>query len=251
RATVKGQKPLGFWCVKFLVLFSLLLLSPVSSKRIFPPSKMSLTKLLPRPAHVTVDPDEPSVDAAYAQLTRPTVKKEPPPYGHRKNWVPRSLADFGDGGAFPEVHVAQYPMNMANKSKPGSSSAVVPLQLDASGKVKYDVLARMGQRKDKVVHSSLEAMVSRGVRPSDPELVRPEEEEVEKVTEETRLALEKLTNKKISAAMPVRAADKQAPAQYIRCAHVTVLEVYIYSAGNKAFSRMEYFRNACTMHTLL
>ena len=30
------------------------------------------------------------------------------------------------------------------------SSAVVPLQLDASGKVKYDVLARMGQRKDKV-----------------------------------------------------------------------------------------------------
>ena len=67
-----------------------------------------------------------------------------------------------------------------------------------------------------VVHSSLEAMVSRGVRPSNPELVRPEEEEVEKVTEETRLALEKLTNKKISAAMPVRAADKQGPAQYIR-----------------------------------
>ena len=31
-----------------------------------------------------------------------------------------------------------------------ASSAVVPLQLDASGKVKYDVLARMGQRKDKV-----------------------------------------------------------------------------------------------------
>ena len=26
----------------------------------------------------------------------------------------------------------------------------MPLQLDASGKVKYDVLARMGQRKDKV-----------------------------------------------------------------------------------------------------
>ncbi|CAI8027997.1 SNW domain-containing protein 1, partial [Geodia barretti] len=231
RATVKGQKPLGFWCVKFLVLFSLLLLSPVSSKRIFPPSKMSLTKLLPRPAHVTVDPDEPSVDAAYAQLTRPTVKKEPPPYGHRKNWVPRSLADFGDGGAFPEVHVAQYPMNMANKSKPGSSSAVVPLQLDASGKVKYDVLARMGQRKDKVVHSSLEAMVSRGVRPSDPELVRPEEEEVEKVTEETRLALEKLTNKKISAAMPVRAADKQAPAQYIR--YTPAQQGVAYNSGAK------------------
>ena len=36
-------------------------------------------------------------------------------------------------------------------------------------------------------------------------------------TEETRVALEKLVNGKISAAMPVRHAEKQAPAQYIRC----------------------------------
>ena len=36
------------------------------------------------------------------------------------------------------------------------------------------------------------------------------------VTEETRLALEKITQKKVSAAMPVRAAEKMAPAQYIR-----------------------------------
>merc|ERR1712088_333833 len=35
-------------------------------------------------------------------------------------------------------------------------------------------------------------------------------------TEKTRQALEKLTSSKISAAMPVRAADKQEPAQYIR-----------------------------------
>merc|ERR1719150_2491509 len=35
-------------------------------------------------------------------------------------------------------------------------------------------------------------------------------------TEKTRAALEKLTSSKISAAMPVRAADKQEPAQYIR-----------------------------------
>ena len=34
----------------------------------------------------------------------------------------------------------------------GLSSAVVPLQLDASGKVKFDALARMGQSKDKVCY---------------------------------------------------------------------------------------------------
>ncbi len=62
-----------------------------------------------------------------------------------------------------------------------SSKAVVPLQLDASGKVRYDSLAHQGQRKDKVIHSSLSAMVQRDVRPSDPELIKPDEEEIEKV----------------------------------------------------------------------
>lgn len=38
------------------------------------------------------------------------------------------------------------------------------------------------------------------------------------LTEKTRLALDKLVSQKIAAAMPVRAADKQAPAQYIRSA---------------------------------
>lgn len=37
------------------------------------------------------------------------------------------------------------------------------------------------------------------------------------LTEKTRAALNKQVSQKIAAAMPVRAADKQAPAQYIRC----------------------------------
>lgn len=57
----------------------------------------------------------------------------------------------------------------------------MPVQLDASGKVRYDALAKLGQRKDKVVHTSLSAMVSRDVRPSDPELIKPDDEEIEKV----------------------------------------------------------------------
>src|SRR4051812_1187526 len=34
----------------------------------------------------------------------------PPPYGQRSGWRPRSAEDFGDGGAFPEIPVAQYPL---------------------------------------------------------------------------------------------------------------------------------------------
>ena len=62
---------------------------------------------------------------------------------------------------------------------------MVPLQLDSSGRVKYDILAKIGQRKDKVVHTSLQAMVPKD-RPTDPELLKPDEEEIEKVSERGR-----------------------------------------------------------------
>lgn len=55
--------------------------------------------------------------------------------------------DFGDGGAFPEIHVAQYPMGMGMKK---STSNALAVQVDAQGKIKYDVIARHGHAKDKV-----------------------------------------------------------------------------------------------------
>lgn len=40
-----------------------------------------------------------------------------PAYLHRQGFVPRSQDDFGDGGAFPEVHIAQYPLHMGEPGK--------------------------------------------------------------------------------------------------------------------------------------
>jgi len=138
-----------------------------------------------------------------------------PPYGKRAGWIPRTVEDFGDGGAFPEIHVAQYPLNMGRGED--SKSNALAVQLDASGKVKYDVLARQGSRKNKVVYSKFTDLLPAEVRDEDdPELSRPDDEEVLETTEKTRMALEKLTSSKITAAMPVRAAEKQEPAQYIR-----------------------------------
>lgn len=48
------------------------------------------------------------------------------------------------------------------------------------------------------------------------ELKKPSQDEVEKVAQNTAAALELLTKTKITAAMPVRAAEPTAPAQYIR-----------------------------------
>lgn len=42
----------------------------------------------------------------------------------------------------------------------------------------------------------------------DPSLQKPTEDDIQDITEKTKLALEKLTNAKISAAMPVKAAPK-------------------------------------------
>ena len=67
-----------------------------------------------------------------------------------------------------------------------------------------------------VVHSKFQDLVPKPIDEDDPEFQKPDEEEIEDTTEKTRMALEKLVQGKISAAMPVRHAEKQAPAQYIR-----------------------------------
>jgi SNW domain-containing protein 1 len=41
------------------------------------------------------------------------------------------------------------------------------------------------------------------------ELQKPNEEDIKEITEKTRQALEKLTQSKVQAAMPVRCADKK------------------------------------------
>jgi hypothetical protein len=68
---------------------------------------------------------------------------------------------------------------------------------------------RQGHAKDKIVYSRLSDLLpSEVLAEDDPSLAKPDEEEIEETTEKTRLALEKLTQSKIDAAMPVRCADK-------------------------------------------
>lgn len=40
---------------------------------------------------------------------------EVPPYGQRSSYHPRTDEDFGDGGAFPEIHIQQFPLGMGRK----------------------------------------------------------------------------------------------------------------------------------------
>uniref|UniRef100_U5EZF5 Putative mrna splicing factor/ chromatin binding snw family nuclear protein n=1 Tax=Corethrella appendiculata TaxID=1370023 RepID=U5EZF5_9DIPT len=181
---------------------------------------MSLSSILPAPSNPVWDRDDerkllakgtPSMGALVS------AKVAAPPYGRRKGWIPRNEADFGDGGSFPEIHVAQYPLGLGapeNKSKKSNALAV---QLDQSGKIKYDAIARYGHGKDKIVYSNINQLLPAEVLSEDAEeLQMPDQETINDITESTRKALEKLTNQKIVSAMPVRAAEKTGPAQYIR-----------------------------------
>ncbi|KAI5704852.1 hypothetical protein M8J76_003906 [Diaphorina citri] len=177
---------------------------------------MSLSSILPAPSQSSWDRDEEAADEA-ATVSTSVVLAMPtaPPYGQRRGWIPRSEDDFGDGGAFPEIHVAQYPLSMGKKGQESTSNALA-VTLDSEGKVKYDVLARQGHGKNKIIYTKLSDMMQTELTLDDPSLQKPDEDTIKDITEKTRLALEKLTNSKISAAMPVRCADKQAPAEYIR-----------------------------------
>ncbi|KAF9798947.1 hypothetical protein SFRURICE_011586 [Spodoptera frugiperda] len=175
----------------------------------------SLSSLLPAPTQQVWDRDD-ERKAKRVGSALVVSQTSVPPYGQRKGWVPRAEEDFGDGGAFPEIHVAQYPLGMGARGKESTSNALA-VQLDESGRVKYSAIARQGHSADKIIYSKLtDLLPSEVLAEDDPTLQKPDDEDIQDITEKTKLALEKLTNAKISAAMPVKAAPKAAPAQYIR-----------------------------------
>ncbi|XP_052743008.1 puff-specific protein Bx42 [Bicyclus anynana] len=175
----------------------------------------SLSSLLPAPVQPVWDRD----DEQRTKLVGSGVvvsQTSVPPYGQRKGWVPRAEEDFADGGAFPEIHVAQYPLGMGARGKESTSNALA-VQLDESGRVKYSAIARQGHSADKIIYSKLtDLLPSEVLAEDDATLQKPTEDDIQDITEKTKQALEKLTNAKISAALPVKAAPKAAPAQYIR-----------------------------------
>ena len=126
----------------------------------------------------------------------------PPVYGARAGWRPRSAEDYGDGGAFPEIPVAQYPLDMGRKSATKSNALAV--QVDAEGKVKYDAIARQGHNDKRIVHASFKDLIPlrQQVDAGGLSLDRPSQEDVEAAKRKTAEALEKLTSGALAAQKP-------------------------------------------------
>ena len=171
----------------------------------------TLSAALPAPRYSSVQDyeDEPATTTTSSSsantLQLASSSSHIPPYGKRTGWKPRSQADFADGGAYPECHIAQYPLEMGRK-KAGTSGNTVALQVDADGNVRYDAIVQQSLRKGQTVQSQFKDLVPLSQRTDlkdkDRGFERPSEEQVMSTAERTRLALEKITQGKIKSSQP-------------------------------------------------
>ncbi|KAK4083004.1 uncharacterized protein Triagg1_1894 [Trichoderma aggressivum f. europaeum] len=172
----------------------------------------SLQASLPKPKYTGGDEEAPSrtqkrgpriVGPGQLDETQIVLKRSgPPPYGQRAGWRPRSQEDFGDGGAFPEIPIAQYPLDMGKKG--AKTSNALALQVDAEGKVKYDAIARQGHGEGRIIHTSFKDLIPLRQRADAGEidLSRPDKESVEATTERTKNALAALVSGAVAAQKP-------------------------------------------------
>ncbi|KAF2725213.1 hypothetical protein K431DRAFT_281170 [Polychaeton citri CBS 116435] len=177
-------------------------------------TRISLSSALPKPKYTGENEDLPShtqqrgprvVTAEEAESSQLVLTRAgPPPYGQRGSaWRPRNQEDFGDGGAFPEVAVAQYPLDMGKKGTSSQSNALT-VQMDGDGKVKYDAIARRGHGETRIVHASFKDLIPLRQRADVGEisLDKPSEEEVLAVKERTEKALSGLVSAASAAQKP-------------------------------------------------
>ncbi|GLJ15881.1 hypothetical protein SUGI_0262220 [Cryptomeria japonica] len=145
-----------------------------------------------------------------------TKTKQIPPYGKRSGFVPRKAEDFGDGGAFPEIHVAQYPLDMGRKEEK-TDTKILPVSVDAQGNIAFDAIVKQNENASKIVYSQHRDLVPKiESENAEAESKDDEEKEIEETTLRTKAALEKIVNVRLSAAQPKNVQQQSSTATHIK-----------------------------------
>ncbi|BGP49812.1 mRNA splicing protein [Rhodotorula kratochvilovae] len=182
----------------------------------------ALFSSLPAPLHSAQLDDQPASAGPSQPAQSSSALAAPgahiPPYGHRKGWKPKTPQDFGDGGSYPECHVAQYPLELGRKKT--SAGNTLALQVDADGNVNYSAIATQGQRSGVHVQSSFKDLVPLAQRTDVAKdilaMERPSEDEVQATADRTKAALERLVQGKIKAAQPKNVQQVGGDVTYMR-----------------------------------
>ncbi|KAL6274613.1 hypothetical protein ACE6H2_025305 [Prunus campanulata] len=207
----------------------------------------ALKGLLPPPVPTTTVSYDHSNDpwfkqrfgSAEAPISAAVVKPQPvPPYLKRQGFVPRKVEEFGDGGAFPEIHVAQYPLGMGRDklSKPGTN--ILPVTVNARGNVRYDAIVKQNENSKKLVYSQHKDLVPKILKNEDEEMDDANEKEeelqkeIEETTAETKAALEKIVNVRLSTAQPKNIAKQSTGSKIIK--YMPSQKAAAFNSGAKA-----------------
>ena len=121
----------------------------------------TLLSRLPAPIHDSA-PGLVAAPAAQAGSELVVARSGAPPYGQRAGFMPRKPADFGDGGAYPECHVAQYPLDCGRKgASGGAKAAVVNVNVDQNGALDYSAIVTQGTSAKKTIATKHSAVLPR------------------------------------------------------------------------------------------
>lgn len=197
----------------------------------------TLKSILPAPKQMVVETYHPAADAPLYPSAKKLAKCTAPPYGKRLGWIPRTDEDFGDGGAYPEIHVPQFPLGMGKKEGlaggiVGSSQSLVPLATDAAGNVRFDAIAQFGHAPGRVVHSRPVDMMAKSY--DDEELQRPDENTIMEITEKTRRALEVKVDSRVKNNLPTHIeGHKTSEAQFFRYTPSSTSAAHAAGAGQR------------------
>jgi SNW domain-containing protein 1 len=86
-------------------------------------------------------------------------------YGNRNDFVPCTTFHFGDGGAFPEIHVPQYPVGGGQTtSTPGHVATVTSTTI---GDADFDVAITVGTTTTKVIQTKHDDVLPKPLNVSD------------------------------------------------------------------------------------
>ncbi|GAW79423.1 nuclear protein SkiP [Plasmodium gonderi] len=156
------------------------------------------------------------------QIKREGGKNECYEYLKRKHLRITSNEDFRDGGAYPEIHINQYPNNMGMKNKSGKNNVVLKY-LDDNNNVKYDNLINedvhiynnnieatepneriQKLRKKKILSDATD----REEKFNEQAIYKPDEEEENEIINNTKKNIENMLNEKLNKSIVNKKDDK-------------------------------------------
>ncbi|XP_071686162.1 SNW/SKI-interacting protein A-like [Rutidosis leptorrhynchoides] len=137
----------------------------------------------------------------------------------RLKYRPSKAHDYGDGGAFPEIHYAQYPLDMGRKKDSSSGPKTLPVTVDNRGNLTFDAIVKQNENAKKIVYSQHRDIVPKILKDEEEEDDEDDDEkqkEIEETTLQTKAALEKIVNVRLSAAQPKNVQTQSQDSKFIK-----------------------------------